>query len=344
MTRLFFSDRATSLSESKPHPTNGNRYLTGVLTRPGIFPYSDSAGNRFYAIRLPEEVSDARYIASIVGSDFVVDHAPPSEGVVTYATYDDGDTPLIRIEAWVTGASAKAGIEGGIRELSAGYAADWVPASSAEVADARKRFPADDPGIASVSAQWFFQRNLLNDHVSLVERGRAGRTCSLDSEGETVNFLYEGTMTERAEGTPEKDQDPTMENPMEVAKQLAIAAGKLVQDSGAHSLPLTVEELLMDPAATYRKVVAHFVPDSAVDGLVGGPDSGESAAKALLAQKPRAKDVGGKSHESFTHDRADAAPRRSWSGSSGTSIADLMLRAQEIETNAAAKRSAKEAV
>lgn len=289
----------------------------------------------------------SRYIASIVGSDFVIDHAPPSEGVVTYATYDDGDNPLIRIEAWITGASAKAGIDGGVRELSAGYQADWVPASGAEVADARRRFPADDPGAQSAKAQWFFQRNLLNDHVSLVERGRAGRSCALDSEDETVNFLYEGTMTMTGtpEGLPEKDKDPAgTETAVEVAKKLAIAAGKLVQDSGTHSLSLTVEELLTDPTATYRKVIAHFVPEGAVDGLVGGPDGGESAAKALLAQRPRSRgESGGVSHESFTHDRADTSVRKSGRESSGNSIAELLLRAQEVETNAAANRSTKEA-
>jgi hypothetical protein len=73
----------------------------------------------------------------------------------------------------------------GARQISAGYTYDYDLMSGSDIARAKREYPEDWKEIQTQlrspdRALWVSASNLVNNHVSPVIRGRAGKACSLD--------------------------------------------------------------------------------------------------------------------------------------------------------------------
>lgn len=152
----------------------GRLVVDATLSRSGVFEYRDSAGNVRREYRAPEEVFSADSIASFELAPLTNDH--PVEGVT------EGNAKAVTVGA--VGSVARqdvnlvgrvaifdeatlAAIEAGKHELSCGYLCDVL----------------DEPGTTPEGERYdAVQRNIVGNHVALVERGRAGNArLHLDS-------------------------------------------------------------------------------------------------------------------------------------------------------------------
>jgi uncharacterized protein len=138
-------------------------------------PIEDSGNGEVRIQRAPEEVFREQTIASFEGKPVTVEH--PDEfvtpanwnrlavGVVQNVRRGDGVADdLLVADLLITSADAIEYVNRDLPELSAGYEADYEQT---------------EPGHG-------VQRNIIGNHVALVERGRAGPRCSiLDHEGHT---------------------------------------------------------------------------------------------------------------------------------------------------------------
>ena len=164
-------------------------YLKGraVICTTGVYEYKLADGTIQRELRLPEEVFSTVFLDSLKLKPLTLNH--PSEGVDAKnikkyqignlgnnpSSPPDGNTDMynLSIDMIIQDAEAVMTVENGQRELSVGYEVDLEPA---------------EPG-----ARWcgqpydVIQRNLFANHVSVVDKARAGDTArirldSLDAE------------------------------------------------------------------------------------------------------------------------------------------------------------------
>jgi hypothetical protein len=122
-------------------------------------------------VRQDIEVFRPETIASFEGKPVTMDH--PSD-FVTPDTWNELavghlqnvrrgegiDSDLLVADLLITNADAIAAVRQGLRQVSCGYEAEYVQ---------------DSPGVG-------FQRNIVGNHVALVERGRAGARCAIQDK------------------------------------------------------------------------------------------------------------------------------------------------------------------
>lgn len=131
-------------------------------------PLEDTGNGEIRIDRVPEEVFRAETIASFEGKPVTVEH--PDEfvtpenwnrlavGTVQNVRRGEGlEDDLLVADLLITAADAIAYVNEKLPELSAGYEADYEQT---------------EPGRG-------MQRNIVGNHVALVERGRAGPRCSI---------------------------------------------------------------------------------------------------------------------------------------------------------------------
>lgn len=206
--------------------------------------------------RAPEQVSDAASLQTFSHAPITVDH--PAElvtadnvrslavGEVSTAAKWDGEwvtLPLILKDA-----AAIQSVEGGKRELSAGYTCelDFTPGVTAD----GQAFDAQ-------------QKNIRINHLALVDRARAGSKARIgDAWGATP----------MDEATPEKDPPMTLKTvtvdgiPVEVTDQGAIVIATLqkrLEDANATSAKVLADHA--DALADKDKALA--AKDAEIDGL-----------------------------------------------------------------------------
>lgn len=134
----------------------------------------EGIGGRVTVHRDPADVFRPETIASFEGKSVTLDHpddwvAPGNWKELTHGVTqnvrrgENGQEDLLIADLLITDQAAITRVRGGLREVSCGYDADYEQTA---------------PGVG-------YQRNIVGNHVALVERGRAGPRCAIkDKEPE----------------------------------------------------------------------------------------------------------------------------------------------------------------
>lgn len=190
----FSFDRTTKFKKSP------EGYLMGdaVLTTTGVYPYKDKDGSIHYELRPPEEVFNQGSMNTLIGKPITNDH--PTE-LVTAENVDkyrigmigggisQSDTEVIGFLV-IQDADAVADVEAGKRALSCGYTLTRKDTDvsyrriDAEGNEVTKTYPC--PGV--YNGVWYdrIQTEMEYNHLSLVDRGRAGDAARIRLDGEMV--------------------------------------------------------------------------------------------------------------------------------------------------------------
>ena len=202
MSQWQTADRSPVLSATV-HPTTGVVTVTGRLTKPGLLPYAANEapnGRPTIVYRSAKEIFAPSYLATIKGSVISADHTfkkpgDTNSGIVTSASASDG---FVVFEAMMTDKAVTNRVFDGTREVSAGYGYDFAPMTSAEIARAKDEFPIDwefCKNILGSAAEWVRGFNFRNNHLTVVAKGRAGRTCAIDESKVSKSCERCGHMT-----------------------------------------------------------------------------------------------------------------------------------------------------
>jgi hypothetical protein len=316
--RLAVSDKLSNTVKVSKHPGTGYRFITGTLTRPGIFRYQVDDGSWINAVRLPAEVHSPDYLATIGGSALMLDH--PEKTIVEPGDPIDGmliqgqvaDHGGISFSGWITSAEAIAAVDSGIRQISACFTPDWVDMDDRQIAEARLQFPSD--AALCDSGRWMYHKNLVNNHGAIVEVGRVSgaaldsasfikevgmgtKTITVtDEEAQEILAIVEdeaetpvmGGIVSTTEELPceaEKpdemhDEEPNM---AELAKNMLKAAMAMTKAALAHGIKLDAEEIVSDSAKAADQVIAHF--GASVPAVMDSAEGRLALADILLSQK-----------------------------------------------------------
>lgn len=162
-----------------------------VVCTTGIYEYMDAKGNIVKELRLPEEVYKQTFLDSLKLKPVTLDHPKEmlnADNVKKYAVGAMGDNPSepwdgntdfynLAIDMIIHDSAAIKAIESGKRQLSVGYTCDLEDAEP--------------------DAMWCgqrydkIQRNIVANHVSIVDRARAGDTATirLDSADAHIQIM-----------------------------------------------------------------------------------------------------------------------------------------------------------
>lgn len=179
-------DKSGTVGKVTKLPQGGIR-VDAAVARTGVQTYFDAAGRPVYEYRPAEEVTKAESLATLDDAP-VTDRHP--KGLVTPVMYRgvtaghvsgspkmDGDLVVARLV--IQDADLLAAIErGDRREVSCGYSCDLE----------------DTPGTSPEGVKYDkIQRNIIYNHVAIVEQGRAGSRVALrlDSNGDTLTDTEE---------------------------------------------------------------------------------------------------------------------------------------------------------
>lgn len=190
----FSFDRTTKFTKTS------EGYLMGsaVLTTTGVYPYRDEDGTIHYELRPPEEVFRQASMDTLIGKPITNDH--PAE-LVTAENVDkyrigmigggisQTDTEVIGFLV-IQDADAVADVEAGKRALSCGYTLErkTEPVSYQKFdgngQEYTKTYPC--PGVYNGVYYDTIQTGMEYNHLSLVDRGRAGDAARIRMDGEMV--------------------------------------------------------------------------------------------------------------------------------------------------------------
>lgn len=195
--------------------------LKGAATRTGVFRYRNLDGTERLELRHPDDVLDPKSLKTLAGKPFTVEHPPELVTPRNVDTYSRGSVNnrvevvgngLIEVVINVHHQDAIDEIKlKRKQELSCGYNCDVV----------------EESGVFDGERYTHRQRNIVYNHLSLVEKGRAGEICSLrvDSESDpdiAVQVVHgDVRMADQAighsEGNPQKPSKPSKLSPTRMA-------------------------------------------------------------------------------------------------------------------------------
>lgn len=213
-----------------------------ILTRIGIFEYSNPDGSVRRELRLPEDVFEPKSLASYKGKPVIITHdaglidkdnvAGEYIGTILSDGYRDGDN--VRAEIVIHDIPAMK--ESHYKELSLGYSLDLE----------------ETPGEWNGQHYDAIQRNILINHLALVEEARAGDKARLNIDGRSKNKSQGGKVmskstkkARRSDGYLPADDAEKLNEKLEAQKDEA-------QDSEDEKL-LSPEEL--------EKVIAKMIAE-----------------------------------------------------------------------------------
>jgi len=172
--RILINDRASYQITHREVTPEGFLRVPGHVARSGIQQYLaselglDGDPNRVVGVyRPPEEVFNADSLASYRGKDITLTHpnelvnASNYKQVTRGISIDEGvqDGDFVRCDLIVKDADAIKAIQAGTCELSAGYTADYEQISG--------------------DGYEYIQRNIVINHIAIVDRARAGRQARI---------------------------------------------------------------------------------------------------------------------------------------------------------------------
>lgn len=251
---------------------NGFIKLDATLTRTGVFEYRGKDGSIIRELRTPEEVFKSDNLDSLDMSPLTLLHPEDQLSPSTYKNQTVGsvsnikhDGKFVTASVLIADAGAIQAVMGGVKEISCGYTCDLVFKS----------------GVWNGLEYDAIQTNIINDHVSLVPRGRAGSDVSLhlDSgeymeEEKKVEAIVEETV---ALAEPKQDTakfDSLQAKFDEAEEKLAILQAKY--DTLENSIHDKVEALI----SMRQKVDGRLPADTKFDSM-----SESDIQKAVIAHK-----------------------------------------------------------
>lgn len=164
MTTVFRTDRSELRSPVKL--PNGFMRVDGYLSRAGIFEYRQPDGKIRRELRPPEEVFKVDSLASFASVPITLDHPLPglltAQNAAQFAVGSVGepkpDGDKVRASMLITDARAIAALERGKTQVSCGYTAEVE----------------ETAGVWNGERFDVIQRNIVANHVAIVDVGRAG--------------------------------------------------------------------------------------------------------------------------------------------------------------------------
>lgn len=155
---------------------DGTIRVDAYLTKCGVFQYLQPDGTVRKELRLPEDVSNPQSLRSFEGVPVTNDHPPGMIDAKNAKQYQVGaalnvpvmDDDHVRGRLSVTDADTIAAMESGKTQVSCGYTCDCV----------------EEPGVHPLYGPYdAIQRNIIGNHVAIVDRARAGITASARMDG-----------------------------------------------------------------------------------------------------------------------------------------------------------------
>lgn len=179
--------------------------VDAYLTRAGVFKYQDSSGKVYRELRHPDDVFAPESLATLPGVPVTNEHPAPakldSKNAKRYQAGSVGDhveitdDKKIKARLAITDSELIQDIDDGTRqEISCGYTCDVDPENGTyegEPYDAR-------------------QRNIVYNHVAVVEKGRAGPDIRLRADGAAVLIDDAGTPAYKQESRQKPGQGAVM--------------------------------------------------------------------------------------------------------------------------------------
>lgn len=167
-----------------------------VVTTTGIFTYLDSQGNTIRELRLPEEVFKPAFLDSLKLKSVSLDHPKEMVSAANIDKYQVGvlgtnpstpgdgtsDNYSLSIDMVIQRADAVKAVKQGKRQLSVGYRCDLEKAA---------------PGAMWCGQPYdLIQRNLIANHVAIVDKARAGDMASIRMDSAEAHIQIEETVDE----------------------------------------------------------------------------------------------------------------------------------------------------
>lgn len=269
-------DRGGTLAAPRRTP-QGYLRVDSHPARCGVLEYTDASmpGGIRRELRLPEDVHSAESLASFADAPVTVDHPPEMLTPANTRAHEVGnvagqaraDGERIAATLVIKDAKAIARVEGGARELSVGY----------------KLRVEDKPGVHPLYGRYdAIQRDIVVNHVAIVDAGRAGSACSIRMDADTICRF----------GEPRYNSGATMAKPTDQTADLAAAAALVATEKARAD---KAEETAIAEAKR-------------ADAATGRADAAEAECVTLRAQRVDSDVLASKDAEiAKEKTRADAA-------------------------------------
>ena len=202
-------------------------YLKGhaIVTRTGVFKYTNMDGTSRYELRDPKDVLTNESLETLKSLPITNDHPSDlvtSENASILTVGMTGET--IKIEDGFVGVSlnithkdAIEAISSGKQELSAGYRVDLIP----------------EVGEYNGESYTHRQTNISYNHIAIVEMGRAGRVARLNLDGAFM----------QCEEIKEIKEVMTIKQDDNILSEIEDLAKTVVQETTGVDIPKVVEEV-----------------------------------------------------------------------------------------------------
>jgi hypothetical protein len=286
-----------------------------IIARIGVQQYKRADGTIRKELRLPEDVFNADSLKSFAGKPITDDHPPEAVtaknfkkygiGVISGPAYQDGETNVKAKIIIHDGVAVDKAMKGGKRELSVGYTV---------VLD-------ETPGVWNGEQYDAIQRSIRVNHLSLVQRGRAGNArlnldrhdaVSFNSDEEINNMSTVDLGRLRLDSGLEYPAAPEVVLAYEkLHKDLSEKSGQLSDMSKKHDAICAERDTLKAQVASAEKVRADALElarkevkeraelDKVAESFkVDGKDKSDRQVKELIIKTLRADaDLSSKSDE-----------------------------------------------
>ena len=296
--------RYDAVQFEKPTRTaNGYLRCDATLTRVGVFEYRKKDGQTRRELRLPDEVFHADALGSFELVPLTNNH--PREPLTSRNTrrYQAGTVQDIRRDGehigariLITDEDAIAAVEAGKRQLSCGYTCDL---------EQRPGFTAGIEGVQDGLRYDAIQRNIVGNHVAIVDRARAGATATIHLDADDAVMVTDTNPTGPApgpEGKPNMGKvridgiDFEMEDAAAQAVTMVIARrDELETATTTAAAQLSAEQARADKAeeelAAEKKAREDSLSDDAVRDLVATRVALVTAAAKVMGDDFKADDL-----------------------------------------------------
>ena len=182
-----------------------------VLTRTGIFEYTNNDGSTRRELRLPEEVFDPESLASYKSKPIIITH---DAGLIDKSNVHENSVGTILSEGYRSDDAVRAEIvihdtdamkESDLKELSLGYNLDLD----------------ETPGEWNGQKYDAIQRNIRINHLALVREARAGDRARLNIDGRSKKNSLQGGKVMKGTRKKNSNRNDGILSPEELEKAIA---------------------------------------------------------------------------------------------------------------------------
>lgn len=184
-------------------------------TKTGVFVYRDASGGEIRELRLPEEVFNEKSMSTLAGAPITDDHPQDFVGPTNAKDLMKGfvsdkiekQNEFIKAYATITNDELIRTIQLGKNQVSCGYECELEQKS----------------GTHDGEAYDFIQRNIVYNHLAVVDRGRAGPEVRLRMDSSDAMMIEEQENLTKTTGGKSMEKFMLNGKEFEVAPELALA-------------------------------------------------------------------------------------------------------------------------